>query len=71
MFMTRHHLPPGLSDPYLVVRYGQDTVFKTRVIKKTLDPEWNESATLSAPHSDDLIKVVWNMEQTFTNIFPT
>ncbi|KAF6776600.1 hypothetical protein AHF37_04048 [Paragonimus kellicotti] len=31
----------GSSDPYCVIRVGART-FRTAVIQKTLDPEWNE-----------------------------
>ncbi|KAL6646895.1 hypothetical protein ACP70R_015589 [Stipagrostis hirtigluma subsp. patula] len=34
------------SDPYVVVRMGKQKL-KTRVIKKTTNPEWNEELTLS------------------------
>ncbi|KAI9316811.1 C2 domain-containing protein [Dichotomocladium elegans] len=33
----------GTSDPYARVRMGGKQVFKTRHVKKTLTPEWNES----------------------------
>ena len=48
----------GFSDPYIVVKYGSETVFKSSVVKKSLNPEWEESATLSAPSADEIIKVV-------------
>jgi Ca2+-dependent lipid-binding protein len=35
----------GTSDPYCRVRVGSKQVFKTRHIKKTLTPDWNESFT--------------------------
>ncbi|XP_062218929.1 GTPase activating protein 1 [Phragmites australis] len=34
------------SDPYVVVRIGKQKL-KTRVIKKSTNPEWNEELTLS------------------------
>ncbi|CAF2062684.1 unnamed protein product [Brassica napus] len=34
------------SDPYVIVRMGQQKV-RTRVVKKNLNPEWNEDLTLS------------------------
>ncbi|TKY61070.1 C2-DOMAIN ABA-RELATED 4 [Spatholobus suberectus] len=34
------------SDPYVVVRMGKQKL-KTRVIKKDINPEWNEDLTLS------------------------
>merc|ERR1712137_522970 len=40
----------GSSDPYAIVKIGSETQFasqsKTRIIKKTLNPEWNEFFTL-------------------------
>lgn len=57
-----HDLVPkdsnGLSDPYVVVKYGSQTMFRSKVIKKSLNPEWNEVATLTPPSSDDIIHVV-------------
>ncbi|KAI8968003.1 C2 domain-containing protein [Mycotypha africana] len=40
----------GTSDPYCRVRIGNKVVYKTRYLKKTLQPEWNETfnAKLSA-----------------------
>ncbi|CEP18279.1 hypothetical protein [Parasitella parasitica] len=35
----------GTSDPYCRVRVGAKVVFKTRHLKKTLTPDWNESFT--------------------------
>ncbi|KQJ94487.1 GTPase activating protein 1 isoform X2 [Brachypodium distachyon] len=34
------------SDPYVVIRMGKQKL-KTRVIKKTTNPEWNDELTLS------------------------
>ncbi|PON45393.1 C2 domain containing protein [Trema orientale] len=34
------------SDPYVVVRMGKQKL-KTRVVKKSVNPEWNEDLTLS------------------------
>ncbi|KAG2236778.1 hypothetical protein INT48_006962 [Thamnidium elegans] len=33
----------GTSDPFVRVRVGKQQIYKTAVIPKTLDPEWNES----------------------------
>ncbi|KAG0166021.1 hypothetical protein DFQ30_007676 [Apophysomyces sp. BC1015] len=35
----------GTSDPYVRIRVGKDQVYKTKVINKTLTPEWNENFT--------------------------
>ena len=48
----------GLSDPYIVIKYGSSVMFRTHVIEKCLNPEWNESVSLAAPAHDDIIKVV-------------
>lgn len=57
-----HDLVPkdsnGLSDPYVVVKYGSQIMFRSKVVEKSLNPEWNELATLSPPTSDDIIYVV-------------
>ena len=42
----------------MVVKYGQDTMFKTQAVKKSLNPDWHKSVTLSAPPPDKTIKVV-------------
>ncbi|CAH9141903.1 unnamed protein product [Cuscuta epithymum] len=42
------------SDPYVIVRMGKQKL-KTRVVKKNLNPEWNEDLTLSV--SDPKIPV--------------
>ncbi|ORY07619.1 hypothetical protein K493DRAFT_310160 [Basidiobolus meristosporus CBS 931.73] len=36
----------GMSDPYVKIRWGRKVVHKTKVIKKTLAPIWNESFTI-------------------------
>ena len=51
----------GSSDPYTIVKIGTETQFasqaKTRVVKKTLNPEWNEFFTLHVnnPQSEKLL----------------
>ncbi|KAK7251734.1 hypothetical protein RIF29_35188 [Crotalaria pallida] len=46
------------SDPYIVVRLGKQKL-KTRVIKKDVNPEWNEDLTLSVtdPHRPFVLTV--------------
>ncbi|KAK9727873.1 Tricalbin-2 [Basidiobolus ranarum] len=36
----------GMSDPYIKIRWGRKVVHKTKIIKKTLAPIWNESFTI-------------------------
>ena len=48
----------GLSDPYIVVKYGTRIMFRSKVVKKSLSPEWNEVATLTAPSPGDAVHVV-------------
>ncbi|XP_030536863.1 protein C2-DOMAIN ABA-RELATED 2-like [Rhodamnia argentea] len=44
------------SDPYVVVRMGKQTV-KTRVVRKNLNPEWNENLTLLVTDPDLPVKL--------------
>ncbi|XP_059624615.1 protein C2-DOMAIN ABA-RELATED 4-like isoform X3 [Cornus florida] len=53
------------SDPYVVVRLGKQKL-KTRVVKKNLNPEWNEDLTLSVADSNLPIKLVMYDKDTFT-----
>ena len=39
----------GYSDPYVIVKYGEQEVYRTQHIPKTLNPRWNCQCTLSAP----------------------
>ena len=48
----------GLSDPYVLVKYGSRTMFRSKVVKKSLNPEWNQVATLAAPSPEEVILVV-------------
>lgn len=45
------------SDPYVVVRSGK-LKLKTRVIKKCLNPEWNDDLTLSIIDPNQTVKIV-------------
>jgi len=44
------------SDPYVVVKLGNQTV-KTRVIKRDLNPFWDEELTLSIPNPTPPLKL--------------
>ncbi|CAO2816388.1 unnamed protein product [Amaranthus hypochondriacus] len=45
------------SDPYVILRLGKQKL-KTRVIKKSLNPEWNEDLTLCVTDPNEPIKLV-------------
>ncbi|XP_009370094.2 protein C2-DOMAIN ABA-RELATED 4 isoform X1 [Pyrus x bretschneideri] len=56
MGLLRIHIQKGVnlavrdmrsSDPYVVVNMGKQQKLKTRVVKKNVNPEWNEKVTLS------------------------
>ncbi|KAL3719515.1 hypothetical protein ACJRO7_004479 [Eucalyptus globulus] len=44
------------SDPYVVVRMGKQKL-KTRVVRKNLNPEWNENLTLCVADPDLPVKL--------------
>lgn len=53
------------SDPYVIVRMGKQKV-KTRVIKKNINPEWNEELTLSVADASIPIKIQVYDKDTFS-----
>ena len=53
------------SDPYVIVRMGKQKL-KTRVIKKNLNPEWNEELTLTIADPNHPIKLQVYDRDTFT-----
>ncbi|KAM7280089.1 hypothetical protein ACFE04_007223 [Oxalis oulophora] len=53
------------SDPYVVVKMGKQKL-KTRVIKKDVNPEWNEDLTLSVTDPDLPVKMTVYDHDTFT-----
>lgn len=48
----------GLSNPYIEVKYGMEIVYRTKVMKHTLNPDWLEHVSLSMPSVDEVITVV-------------
>nr|XP_025615183.2 probable ADP-ribosylation factor GTPase-activating protein AGD11 [Arachis hypogaea]XP_029144408.1 probable ADP-ribosylation factor GTPase-activating protein AGD11 [Arachis hypogaea] len=54
------------SDPYVVLSLGDQSV-KTRVIKKSLNPVWNESLMLSIPENIPPLKVCVYDKDKFSN----
>ncbi|PON33239.1 C2 domain containing protein [Trema orientale] len=53
------------SDPYVVVKMGKQKL-KTRVIKKDVNPEWNEDLTLSVTDPNLPIKLTVYDHDTFS-----
>ncbi|CAK9179142.1 unnamed protein product [Ilex paraguariensis] len=53
------------SDPYVIIRMGKQKL-KTSVIKKNVNPEWNEDLTLSIADSNLPIKLAVYDKDTFT-----
>ncbi|KAF3650363.1 hypothetical protein BC332_16540 [Capsicum chinense] len=53
------------SDPYVVVKMGKQKL-KTRVIKKDVNPEWNEDLTLSVSNSIFTVKLTVYDHDMFT-----
>ena len=53
------------SDPYVVVKMGKQRL-KTRVIRKDVNPEWNEDLTLSIQNPNLPIKLTVYDHDTFT-----
>ena len=45
------------SDPYVVVRMGKQKL-KTRVVRKSINPEWNDELTLSIEDPTIPVKLV-------------
>ncbi|XP_071551358.1 uncharacterized protein [Panulirus ornatus] len=51
----------GYSDPYCVVKVNGEVKYRTRVKKKTLDPEWEETLMTHLPkHPDALAITLWD-----------
>ncbi|XP_015880373.1 protein C2-DOMAIN ABA-RELATED 1-like [Ziziphus jujuba] len=53
------------SDPYVIVKMGKQKL-KTRVVKRSLNPEWNELLTLSISDPNVPIKLFVYDRDTFT-----
>jgi len=50
----------GTSDPYIKVQHQKKTIHRTKVIKKTLNPTWNEKCTIpfNRETSDPIISFI-------------
>ncbi|CAM8914823.1 unnamed protein product [Rhodiola kirilowii] len=53
------------SDPYVVIKMAKQK-FKTRVIRKTVNPEWNEDLTLSVADPTIPLKLTVYDHDTFS-----
>ncbi|KAK4426541.1 protein C2-DOMAIN ABA-RELATED 4 [Sesamum alatum] len=53
------------SDPYVIVRMGKQKL-KTRVVKKNVNPEWNEELTLSIADPSLPVKLQVYDKDTFS-----
>ncbi|KAM5570416.1 protein C2-DOMAIN ABA-RELATED 4 [Rosa sericea] len=53
------------SDPYIVIKMGKQKL-KTRVIKKDVNPEWNEDLTLSVTDPSIPVKLTVYDHDTFS-----
>ena len=48
----------GYSDPYCVVKVNGEVKYRTRVKKKTLNPEWEETLMTHLPKDPDHLSIV-------------
>ncbi|XP_066279926.1 uncharacterized protein [Branchiostoma lanceolatum] len=60
----------GLSDPFCEVRIKNDLLFKSTVIKKSLNPVWDESVTINMPAQTETLDItVWDRDPFFMKEF--
>ncbi|XP_047478110.1 uncharacterized protein LOC125031428 isoform X1 [Penaeus chinensis] len=51
----------GYSDPYCVVKINSEVKYRTRVKKKTLNPEWEETLMTHLPRHPDILAItLWD-----------
>ncbi|XP_064085021.1 uncharacterized protein LOC135200357 isoform X2 [Macrobrachium nipponense] len=51
----------GFSDPYCVVKVNGEVKYRTRVMKKTLNPEWEETLITHLPKPPDALAItLWD-----------
>jgi len=41
-----------------MVKYGMEVMYRSKVLRHTLNPDWRETVSLTAPNSDEIITVV-------------
>ncbi|OON17710.1 C2 domain protein [Opisthorchis viverrini] len=68
--------PNGLADPYVKLRLGPsdelNRKFKTKTIKSSLDPVWEEAFTINIRPEDDAKRLqieVWDWDRTSRDDF--
>ncbi|KAK3024409.1 hypothetical protein RJ639_043367 [Escallonia herrerae] len=54
------------SDPYVIIKMGRQQKLKTRVVRKNINPEWNEDLTLSITDPSLPIKLAVYDKDTFS-----
>lgn len=61
--------PNGLSDPYVKLQLGKQR-FKTKVIKKSLNPKWNEEFSFRVEDlNEELVFCVMDEDKYFNDDF--
>ena len=57
----------GTSDPYLKCMHGQDRLFQTRAITKTVNPIWEETfdSYIDNPFKPITLQVLYPLDQCF------
>lgn len=48
----------GFSDPYCELKVNGECKYKSSVKKKTLNPNWDESAIMGVPRTGETLEVV-------------
>lgn len=72
-FLDGENLPShdsnGKSDPFITVELGEIELFKSKIVKKTLSPVWNESITIPIPSRSrtDLMLNVYDWDRAGKN----
>eukprot|EP00727_Mastigamoeba_balamuthi_P012957 m51a1_g8284 putative pleckstrin domain-containing protein (123) ;mRNA; f:104088-104730 len=56
----------GLSDPFVIVKWGNDKSFRTTTQHKTLNPDWNERVLVT---SSAIELEVWDQDTLSSNDF--
>ncbi|KAH3672034.1 hypothetical protein WICMUC_004481 [Wickerhamomyces mucosus] len=59
----------GKSDPFVTLEIGEIKLFKSKVVKKSLNPSWNENTTVPIPSRsrNQIILKVWDWDRAAEN----